>query len=392
MEDEFVEIDFTKLEPLKIKLSRKLKYNELQELILSQFKIGQNKKRNLFNKNSFSKSRFESNNISSDKSIEIDLNEAIKSIFENMNNYNSIPSVPFIPPNQIEFLPEAEDTKKGSFGDVRKCKINNLKNRDNNKTEFGFKSYNTETNYSESDLLYKEVEVYSKLNHYAIPKFVGISYISEYKFGFLMEYIPGDNLSDCVDSIDKTDKLEYVRQLADVISYLHGNNIIHRDLKPNNIMIMKKDQNIEPRLFLIDYGLSKIQEKQKENELVSMMKSVFQNSPNVYRFLIEHEQLENEQSFDIWALGCIIYFLYTGKHPCGLNMARFNENIKQKINFFIVDEFDDPFIYEIIKDCCDLDPKKRKTAQEIRDKVFLRMNMKNNQSNIKIKFRLSNYQ
>ena len=179
----------------------------------------------------------------------------------------------------------------------------------------------------------------------------------------------------CNDLIDEKDNLEYVYQLADVISYLHNNECIHRDLKPNNIIIKSLNKlSSKPRLFLIDYGLSKLEDDHKQLLSVS---TIVRDNMNVYKFLFG-DDLFKHKSFDIWALGCIIYFLYTKKHPCNYDSLELKKLVDNGKYFFKKDEFKDEFIYELIKDCCDLDHTKRKTAQEIRDKVFIRMHCNTN--------------
>ena len=51
------------------------------------------------------------------------------------------------------------------------------------------------------------------------------------------------------------------------LHYLHGKNIIHRDLKPANILIHCDPPNGKFLLKIGDYGLSKIINEQKGNNV-----------------------------------------------------------------------------------------------------------------------------
>ena len=358
-----ITLKFKELRPLKKSFSKDLKFNELEQFFLSKLKLShQVKKNGVFTLDQ----RDKSNNIRSG-TYELDLNEIIDLLFDQQNNDCSSQFSQFIPRNELEI--KDENIGDGSFGILNKCKYSKSTN-----SQYAFKSFKHEQERS-FDSFSKEISAYSKLNHSSIPKFIGVSFDSEKKFGFLMEYINGDDMLKCNDLIDEKDNLEYVYQLADVISYLHNNECIHRDLKPNNIIIKSLNKlSSKPRLFLIDYGLSKLEDDHKQLLSVS---TIVRDNMNVYKFLFG-DDLFKHKSFDIWALGCIIYFLYTKKHPCNYDSLELKKLVDNGKYFFKKDEFKDEFIYELIKDCCDLDHTKRKTAQEIRDKVFIRMHCNTN--------------
>ncbi len=73
-----------------------------------------------------------------------------------------------------------------------------------------------------------------------------------YKF-LIMEYIHGSSLSYLVDMMKedyKNNRLDYIIQLGEAISYLHRHKWIHRDICPRNVII-----NNEKKVKLIDFGL-----------------------------------------------------------------------------------------------------------------------------------------
>lgn len=96
----------------------------------------------------------------------------------------------------------------------------------------------------------KEFETGYRLEH---PNLV--RYISKSDGGILMEYVDGETLGeftashpDYFKNRDNADRL--LRQLVDVVGYLHSHQVIHLDLKPDNILITRIGHNLK----LIDLG------------------------------------------------------------------------------------------------------------------------------------------
>lgn len=69
-----------------------------------------------------------------------------------------------------------------------------------------------------------------------------------------MEYIDGSNLEDVLFTLnskfEEKDALLLIKQILDIIEYLHLQGIVHNDIRIPN-MILKNE-----RLYLIDFGLS----------------------------------------------------------------------------------------------------------------------------------------
>ena len=100
------------------------------------------------------------------------------------------------------------------------------------------------------EALRKEFETGYRLEH---PNLV--RYLSLDKDGILMEYVDGETLSqrltknpDYFNGQKHTEK--FVRQLLDVLVYLHSHQVLHLDLKPDNILLTHINNDIK----LIDLG------------------------------------------------------------------------------------------------------------------------------------------
>ena len=102
------------------------------------------------------------------------------------------------------------------------------------------------------EALRKEFETGYRLEH---PNLV--RYISLDNDSILMEYVEGETLSqrlasnpDYFKNRKNTDK--FIRQLLNVIGYLHSHQVLHLDLKPDNILITRINDDVK----LIDLGYS----------------------------------------------------------------------------------------------------------------------------------------
>ncbi len=96
----------------------------------------------------------------------------------------------------------------------------------------------------------KEFETGYRLEH---PNFV--RYISETDDGILMEYIDGETLSQRIVSNpdyfkNRKNADKFIRQLLDVVGYLHSHQVLHLDLKPDNILLTRINNDVK----LIDLG------------------------------------------------------------------------------------------------------------------------------------------
>lgn len=96
----------------------------------------------------------------------------------------------------------------------------------------------------------KEFETGYRLEH---PNLV--RYLSLDNDSILMEYVDGETLSqrlsyqpDYFKSRQNSDK--FVRQLLDVVGYLHSHQVLHLDLKPDNILLTHINSDVK----LIDLG------------------------------------------------------------------------------------------------------------------------------------------
>lgn len=102
------------------------------------------------------------------------------------------------------------------------------------------------------DALDKEFDVGVSLHHPSLPE-----YREFHRDYIVMDYVDGQTLSEMIRRndpwlSDRRNIVKILRQLVDVVDYLHRHNVIHCDIKPDNIIITARSKN----LVLIDFDKS----------------------------------------------------------------------------------------------------------------------------------------
>lgn len=113
------------------------------------------------------------------------------------------------------------------------------------------------------ELFKQEVKILTYLRHPGIPKVEPNEHFTIVLNGeqelhcLVMERIKGQNLEQWLDEndlepISEDVALNWLKQLADILSYVHQNGFFHRDIKPSNII-----QKHNRQLALIDFGTAR---------------------------------------------------------------------------------------------------------------------------------------
>ena len=164
----------------------------------------------------------------------------------------------------------------------------------------------------------REAEVLASLNH---PNIAGI-----YDFGeghglryLVLELVEGETLADRIarGPIPIEEALNIAKQIAEALEAAHDKGIIHRDLKPANIKF-----NSSGGVKVLDFGLAKILDRgSKDVNSSNLPTQVSISSPRLILgtpAYMAPEQARGEEasrSTDVWALGCVLFELLTGKRP-----------------------------------------------------------------------------
>lgn len=119
-----------------------------------------------------------------------------------------------------------------------------------------------------------------------------------------MEHIDGETLDEIlrarVEPLSWSVRLRIAHEICAGLAAIHDRGLIHRDLKPANVMV-----DSQGRTVILDLGLA------AEAGVVFDRRS----GTNVYMAPEQTEGGEVTYKADLFALGLVLYELFTGKHP-----------------------------------------------------------------------------
>src|SRR5262245_46851181 len=169
----------------------------------------------------------------------------------------------------------------------------------------------------------REAKTLASLNHPNIAIIHGLEK-SHGTYALVMELVEGEDLSQRISrgSLPIDEALPIAKQIAEALEAAHEQGIIHRDLKPANIKV-RPDGTVK----VLDFGLAKLAEASSPNTTnpspLSMSPTI--TSPAMMTGVgvllgtaayMSPEQARGkavDKRSDIWAFGCVLYEMLTGK-------------------------------------------------------------------------------
>ncbi|KAH9514827.1 hypothetical protein Btru_023738 [Bulinus truncatus] len=143
-----------------------------------------------------------------------------------------------------------------------------------------------------------------KLNHPNIISFKGVCTQAPC-YCIIMEYCPYGQLYEVLrdgKEIPPTLVLDWAKQIASGMNYLHSHKIIHRDLKSPNVLVASNDI-----VKISDFGTSR--EWNEKSTKMSFAGTVAWMAPEVIRNEMCSEKV------DIWSYGVVLWELLTAEVP-----------------------------------------------------------------------------
>jgi predicted Ser/Thr protein kinase len=196
-----------------------------------------------------------------------------------------------------------------------------------------------------------EVRVARLVSHPNVCRVFDIGEIDGTPF-ISMEYVDGEDLASLLTRIGRlpADKaLQAARQLCAGLAAAHDRGVIHRDLKPQNVMMNKRGD-----LVIMDFGLAAIADQLSGAEV--------RNGTPAY---MAPEQLRGAavtSASDIYALGLVLYELFTGKRPYEAKTLQTLIDLQESGHLASMTSIAsdvDPMVEKVIRRCLDADPLKR---------------------------------
>ena len=194
-----------------------------------------------------------------------------------------------------------------------------------------------------------EVRMARRVSHPNVCRVYDVGEVDGQTF-FTMEYVDGEDLGSLLRRIGRlpADKaLEIARELCAGLAAAHAKGVLHRDLKPANIMLDGRGQ-----VVITDFGLAGVADNIRGPEVRSGTPAYM--SP---------EQLTGKEvtmRSDIYALGLVLYEVFTGKRAFAeapaLVRAR-GEHTPSRPSSVVKDL--DPIVEKVILRCLEAEPSSR---------------------------------
>jgi serine/threonine-protein kinase len=195
-----------------------------------------------------------------------------------------------------------------------------------------------------------EVRIARRISHPNVCRVYDVGEVDNHSF-FTMEYVDGEDLASLLRRIGRLpqDKaLDIARQLCAGLAAAHVKGVLHRDMKPANIMLDGRGQ-----VVITDFGLAGVAGQIQGAEVRS-------GTP---AYMAPEQLAGTEVSVrtDIYALGLVLYEIFTGKRafaaaPAGAPPGS-GEKILSRPSSVVKDL--DPAVERVILRCLETEPAAR---------------------------------
>ena len=213
----------------------------------------------------------------------------------------------------------------------------------------------------------RETKLLASLNHPNIATIFGFEESDGVRF-IAMELVEGQSLAERIEAsgrIEVDEALEIARRIALALEAAHEAGVIHRDLKPANVQVA-----IDGTVKVLDFGLAKAYEvdgSEPSSELSQSPTMMAATGTGVimgtapYMSPEQARGLAVDKRADIWAFGCVLYEMLTGKTVFG------GKTVSDVIAAIIEREPDwsslpnrlHPRLRELLERCLAKDPRSR---------------------------------
>lgn len=208
----------------------------------------------------------------------------------------------------------------------------------------------------------REIQIMRKMNSPFIVRLIE-AIETKSSYNLVMELAPNGELFDKIVTVERFDEATartYFQQLINAVLYCHTRNIVHRDLKAENLLVASDNT-----LRLCDFGLSRFTKDGSsftDNNILfmSLAGSIDYQAPEILM-----ERGYGGSKCDMWACGCILFFMLCGYLPFtdrsdGLTRKRILTNQYNKKNKYLSDSASD-----LISHLLDRDPETRYSCHQV---------------------------
>ncbi|MFQ5733354.1 MAG: protein kinase [Planctomycetaceae bacterium] len=188
----------------------------------------------------------------------------------------------------------------------------------------------------------REAKAMARLSHPNIVQAHDAGSDGEKHF-LVMEFVDGDNLSQRLKQqgvIDPSTAADYAYQTALGLDHAHGKGLVHRDLKPSNLLVSPASRGVHPPgraapsthdpnekhqpayasrapqevVKILDLGLARFVQDQIDDETITVAGTGLGTPDYMAPEQFDNARHADERS-DVYALGCTLYHMLTGRAP-----------------------------------------------------------------------------
>jgi serine/threonine protein kinase len=196
----------------------------------------------------------------------------------------------------------------------------------------------------------QESSVLARLNHPNIVHVIDRGIVGGLPY-VVMEYVDGMSLSSAVQrgALESRQKLDIVIQVCKALAYAHKNDVIHRDFKPANVLL-----DAEGNAHVANLGVAQLVDVPPDEHGPVTGATVYLSPEQ------KSGHGELTAATDIYALGVVMYEMFTGRLPDDppASPSYYNPAIPA-------------YLDEVITTCLNPDPEKRyASAGQVKDKLL----------------------
>src|SRR5262249_42997817 len=251
---------------------------------------------------------------------------------------------------------------KGGMGEVYRARDSKLKR------DVAIKALPDEFSRDHDRLIrfQREAEVLASLNHSNIASIYDLEEANESRF-LVMELVEGETLAERIarGPLPIEEALDIAKQISEALEAAHEKGIIHRDLKPANVKILP-----DGKVKVLDFGLAKaLDSKPPANPTLSHSPTLSMAATNAGLILGTAAYMSPEQAkgwqvdrrTDIFAFGCVLYEMLTGKPTFGGDDVTeiLASVVKSEPDWSLLSAATPPRIRRLLRLCLEKDRRRR---------------------------------
>jgi len=161
----------------------------------------------------------------------------------------------------------------------------------------------------------REAQATAALKHPNTVQVSDYGYADDGTFYYVMEYLPGPTLDELVREggpLPPARAIRFLRQLCGALAEAHARGLVHRDVKPSNVLVCEVG-GAGDVAKLLDFGLVVPAADGPDDKLTQ--EGAVLGTPSY----MSPEQAAGSDDVDgrsdLYSLGCLAYFLLTGRPP-----------------------------------------------------------------------------